>query len=495
MAGEKYHAFILMHCPANGNRESKHAGTAFQFIYAVVNFLFSWFYNDNIKSTLLVDYFPERFKSPAEGKAYMNLSGKKLLVLGANPETAGFVIKAREMGVFTIVTDYDPHAWAKKYASRSYDIDAADVDALCRMAKAEQVDGVMVGVAEALLPAYEQLCARLGLPCFGNMQLFDLLTDKSKFKSACRQQGIPVVKEFSLSAEPSEDELTSVSLPVVVKPVDNRSSRGISVCRTRQELACGVKKALDYSRSKKIIIEKYMTGEEVVIYYIIQNGEPFLAGMCDRYTNKEQYGVAQLPTAYIFPSVHLRRYLEQTDEKVRRMLRDVGVQNGTLFIQSFIENGEVRFYESGFRLNGAQEHYIVNAVSGIDAKELMIHFALTGKMSDEPLAAKAKPFFDGFGCKLSPLVRVGTIKLIEGLEEIAKIPEMLSINPSYAAGDTVAAVGTLKQIVCRFFFVTGSKQRLSEIIDQIQHTLTVIDDAGENMLLTPFDASIVEKRY
>lgn len=425
----------------------------------------------------------------------MGLSGKKLFVLGANPETAGFVIKAREMGVFTIVTDYDPHACAKKYASKSYNIDAIDVEALYQMAVDEQVDGVMVGVAEALLPAYEQLCARLGVPCFGNMQLFDLLTDKSKFKSACREHGIPVVKEFSLSAEPSEDELAGISLPVVVKPVDNRSSRGISVCRTRQELGCGVKKALDCSKSKKIIVEKYMTGDEVVIYYIIQDGEPFLAGMCDRYTNKEQYGLAQLPTAYIFPSIYLQQYIRSTDENVKRMLRDIGVKNGTLFIQSFIENGEVRFYESGFRLNGAQEHYIVNAVSGIDAKELMVHFALTGKMSDEPLAAKAKPLFDGFGCKLSPLVRAGTIKSIEGLDEIAKIPEVLSINPSYTAGDTVAAVGTLKQIVCRFFFVAGSKHRLSEIIDQIQHTLTVVDDEGRNMLLTLFDTSVIKKRY
>jgi biotin carboxylase len=425
----------------------------------------------------------------------MDLSGKKLVVLGANPETAGFVIKAREMGVFTIVTDYDAQAWAKKYASRSYDIDAVDLDALYKMAKAEQVDGVMVGVAEALLPTYEQLCARLGLPCFGNMQLFDLLTDKSKFKSACRKHGVPVVEEYKLSKDAADDEIAGIPLPVVVKPVDNRSSRGISVCRTSQELTNGIQKALEYSRSKKLIVEKYMTGDEVVIYYIIQDGEPFLAGMCDRYTNKEQYGVAQLPTAYIFPSIHLRQYLGKTDEIVKRMLRDIGVQNGTLFIQSFIENGEVRFYESGFRLNGAQEHYIVNAVSGIDAKELMVHFALTGRMSDEPLAIKAKPLFEAYGCKLSPLVRTGRIKSINGLDEIAGIPEMLSINPGYANGDTVTAVGTLKQIVCRFFFIANSKRRLSEIIDQIQHTLTVIDDEGQNMLLTPFDVGIVEKRY
>lgn len=41
---------------------------------------------------------------------------KKLLVLGANPETASLVLKAREMGIYTIVTDYDAHAFAKQFA-------------------------------------------------------------------------------------------------------------------------------------------------------------------------------------------------------------------------------------------------------------------------------------------------------------------------------------------------------------------------------------------
>ncbi|MEN6594023.1 MAG: ATP-grasp domain-containing protein [Clostridiaceae bacterium] len=425
----------------------------------------------------------------------MDIAGKKLLILGANPETAGFVIKAHEMGVYTIVTDYDPHAFAKRYASKSYDIDAIDVDALYQMAVSEQIDGVMVGVAEALLSTYEQLCSRLQLPCFGSARLFDLLADKSRFKQTCREHGVPVVEEYELSEHPSEEELAAIPLPVVVKPVDNRSSRGISVCRTQEELKTGISKALDNSKRKKLIIEKYMTGDEVVIYYLIQDGEPSLVGMCDRYTNKEQYGLAQLPTAYLFPSIYLKQYCSATDEKVKQMLRDIGVKNGTLFIQSFIEDGEVRFYESGFRLNGAQEHYIVSAVSGIDAKEHLVHFALTGKMSEEILAHKAKPDFDKWGCKLSPLVRTGQIHTLGGLEEIAKIPEMLSINPSYGEGDIVTAAGTLRQIACRFFFVTETKQRLAEIIEFIQTHFIVQDSDGRSMLLTPFDVNTIFEKY
>ena len=41
---------------------------------------------------------------------------KKLLILGANPETVSLIKKANEMGYYTIVTDYDPKAYAKQFA-------------------------------------------------------------------------------------------------------------------------------------------------------------------------------------------------------------------------------------------------------------------------------------------------------------------------------------------------------------------------------------------
>ena len=87
--------------------------------------------------------------------------GKKLLFLGANPETANIVEVAKEMGVTTVVTDYDSNAPAKKVADISYDINGMDVDAICEMARKEDVDGVMVGVADVLVQPYQKVCEKL----------------------------------------------------------------------------------------------------------------------------------------------------------------------------------------------------------------------------------------------------------------------------------------------------------------------------------------------
>lgn len=425
----------------------------------------------------------------------MNLSEKKLLILGANPETAGLVKKANELGVYTIVTDYDPNAYAKQFASKTLNIDAIDLDALYEYASCEKIDGVLVGVAESLLPTYQKLCKKLGFPYYAEPDIIELMTDKKQFKAICRKYDVPVVEEYQIDISDVKS-FSQVKLPAVVKPVDSCSSKGISVCRTEDELKSGIEKALLFSKSKQLLIEKYMTGEEVIVYYTFQDGEPILTAMCDRYTNREQEGVAQLPTSYIYPSRHLKKYVEEIDDKVRKMFKSVGIQHGTTFIQSFIdEDGGVRFYEPGYRLNGAQEHYIVDSITGIDVRELMINFALTGKMSDEDLSKKANPIFPKWGCKLSPLVKPGTIAKMRGLDKIASMPEVVSINPSYRVGETVTGVGTLKQIVCRFFVVANSRQELKRAIDKIHKTFIVEDENGDSMFLTFFDTEIIEKNY
>lgn len=415
---------------------------------------------------------------------------KKVLILGANPETVSLIEKANAMGLYTIVTDYDPNAYAKKFASKAYNVNAIDVDALVELAKAEQVDGVLVGVAEALLPAYCEVCKQLNMPCYATQDIFDIMVRKDSFKQQCRKYGVSTIAEYTIG------QIDEIKYPVIVKPVDSCSSKGISICHNREELLKGVEYALSFSKSRKYLIESYMTGDEVISYYVIQDGNPIFVGMCDRYTHQEKKGLVQLPTAYIFPSRHIDRYLEKTDQKVKDMIRGIGLKNGSIFFQAFTdEDGICRIYEPGYRLNGAQEHMIISKVSGIDAKELYINLALTGRVADEDLSSSNNPKPTQIACKLSPLVTVGEIGRLSGLDEIAKLPDVVSVNPSYCEGDAVTGEGTLKQIICRFFIVSKNKQDLMDTIDKIYGLLCVEDKQGRNMLIGKFDTSIVDDLY
>jgi len=416
---------------------------------------------------------------------------KKLLIMGANAETVSLVLKAKELGICTYVTDNNPDAFAKKYADVPCNIDGTDVEGLVALVKAEQIDGVLVGVAEALIPAYCKVCEKLNYPCFATLKQFEIMIKKDKFKDTCRKYYVPVVPEFSV------DNLDEFIYPAVVKPVDSCSSKGVSICQSRGELDVAIEKALSFSQSKKIIIEKYMAGLEVIMYYVIQDGEPSFVAMCDRYTSKEQEGVTQLPSAYVFPSKHMEKFKEEADEKVCNMLKQLNIENGVLFLQSFIDDdGSVKIYEPGFRLNGAQEHMIVSELTGIDAKELLINYALTGKMWDKKVSDFAAPDFHGkWACKLSPLVKEGQIGQIKGIEEIKKIAGVVSVNPNYDDGGVVAGLGTQRQMAANIFVVASTKEELIDRVDKVNKLFEVLDENGNSMLLNHFDVNIISQEY
>jgi hypothetical protein len=185
------------------------------------------------------------------------------------------------------------------------------------------------------------------------------------------------------------------------------------------------------------------------------------------------------------------------DAVVKEMFRKVGVKNGVMFLQGFADDdGTLRFYESGYRLNGAQEHHIFASLCGIDAKRMMVDFALHGRMADFDISAKADPLLGGrFGCKLSVLMEPGTIAKVVGLDEISGMEGVIFVNPSYEVGETVKDTGTLKQIVCRFFVVADSVSDLKERIDRIYGAYDVLAEDGTSLLMEQFDTGLLLKNY
>ncbi len=421
---------------------------------------------------------------------------ESLLILGGNSATAGLVTTAKSMGVKAVVVDMNPRAYAKKFADVSYDVDGTDVDAIVRIAKEENVSGIMLGAVEELMDTYQKVCERLGMRCYATKELLDLFSDKSAFKEACRSSGVPTT-EGGLYGIADVDSLKDRKFPLIVKPVDSSGSRGIRVCYGFDELRSAIEDALSFSELDKVLVERYMTGQEVVVYYAFQDGEPVFLGICDRYTNHERASKAQLPTSYVFPSRYTKGYMESEDAVVKAMFRKEGVKNGVMFLQGFADDdGTLRFYESGYRLNGAQEHHIFANLCGIDAKRMMVDFAMNGHMADYDLNEKADPLLGGrYGCKLSVLMEPGTIAKVVGLEEISKMDGVVFVNPSYDIGETVKDAGTLKQIVCRFFVVADTVSDLKGRIDRIYSAYDVLAEDGTSLLMEQFDTGLLEKNY
>ena len=172
------------------------------------------------------------------------------------------------------------------------------------------------------------------------------------------------------------------------------------------------------------------------------------------------------------------------------MFKSIGVQNGIIFIQAFVKNGNFVFYEMGFRLTATLEYHILSKTNNINILEHLIRFAVSGKMSDNQIYKTTVPNSDKFGCNITFLIKPGIIGKIEGEQEISKLTWVTACFISYKEGDEIPeqAVGTLLQVVGRVLLVASSKLELINVMDSIHRIFKVYSITGESMLLKTFDS-------
>ena len=344
---------------------------------------------------------------------------------------------------------------------------------------------MITGYTDSTLPYYWKLCEETDLPCYGTLEQFEFACDKEKFKSKCRDFGISVVDEYKVS-DAAGFARDFEHFPVLIKPVDNSGARGIQIVPSAMEFEAAYENALKASPSQTVLVERLMNAEENTIFYLIVDGEVHLLGTADRYVKKIQPDTIPLPIGYTFPSQYHSSYCADTNEKVISMLKSLKLQNGLVFIQSFVDKGEFVFYEMGFRLTGSLEHHIYEAATGFNPVKMLINFAVTGEMIGSTLEKhKGNGRFQGIGANVTLLLRTGEISQIVGVDKLDEIESVLSSLVTYKEGDVLNqdAIGTLQQVGMRVLLHSYNEEMLRMDIDRVLNQVDFLDEFGRSMIM------------
>lgn len=423
----------------------------------------------------------------------IDLTGKKMLVLGGKPIASCDIVNyAKELGVYTIVTDnLTPNqSSAKKISDEFWNISTSEVESLGNAIVKNNVDAVFTGVHDFNIRKTFEVCKLIGLPFYATEEQLLMTTVKSLYKKLFQSYKIPIVPEFSINEDFNIDDLVKLEYPVILKPVEGTGGFGISICYNENDLKNNFQKAINYSFSKKVIVEKYLNAKEVTIFYIIQNGEIYLSAMADRYTSNGIKEVIPLPVAYIFPSKHLQNYNKFTNEKVIEAFKSIGLKNGTVFIQSFVDEDKFRFYDIGFRLSGTQEYNIIENVCGYNSMKMLVEFSLTGQMGFENIGNLVDPFFKGrYACIITFLCKPCTVGKFVGIDKVSSFKEVIKVVVNHDIGDVISEsmTGTLNQVILRVFGITDSKVTMKKLILSIVNNIDVLSDTGNSVLMPTFN--------
>ena len=409
------------------------------------------------------------------------MNSKKLLILGGANVHVKVVKAAKEMGLYTIVTDYLENSPAKLIADKSYMLDVKDVDGIVKMCRQEKVDGVIGPYLDPCQRPYYEICHRLHLPWYiDTWEQVYTLTDKNAFKACCVQNGVDIIPTYSI------DSPQEIEYPVFVKPCECRGSRGQTICNSFEEVKKAYEVACEISENKKAVIEKFMeNASDFTMTYVFAEGEAHLVRVGDMHFKLKKY----YSEGVISPSCHADIYLKNAEEHVLHMLKSLGIKNGPVFMQGFVDGETVRFYDPGYRFPGSEYDSMLKKVCGVDNVKMMIEFALTGCMKNAYWNIhKDCAFLNGkIVVVFYPNLRDGTIREIRGLEHIEKMEEVIHYTLRHNIGDSVRATGDVNQYLGEFNIVAQSREAAAYTANQILNALQVMDDNGRDMVVRPPD--------
>lgn len=418
-----------------------------------------------------------------------NLKDKKLLIIGGDSFSVDIVNTAKAMGVYTIVTDwYDTkRSPAKLLADEYWDVSIEAYDELFTKIKENHVDGVFTGFTDSYLLPYQHLCEMAGVPCYGTKEQFECLIDKKKYKTLCREFNVPTIEAYT-------EESEYIKFPVLVKPVDGSGSRGITICQNRNEMTDALEKARAMSKSGEVLIERYMDGREVTVFWVFVNGEYYLTMIGNRHVKPFGEGIIPLPVGYTFPSVDTIKYQAEVEENAKRMFAHLGIKDGMMFMQCKVEDGTCYVYDIGYRLTGSLEYKILEKTCGFNPLKMMITHALTGKMTDEDISSKVNPAGMHPAFNVSCLCNPGTIGKIEGINELNKHPNVLGTLISHRPGEVIteAMRGLLAQITVRVLGYVDKKDDFLKTMNNVENMVKITSTEGANMRMPGIEASDIE---
>lgn len=421
--------------------------------------------------------------------------------MGVSTDTRYVLEYAREINVWTIVTDYrsPEKCREKELADEYWMLDVKNVDELEKQCRKERVTAVYAGNNEFCLDQTKELCRRLGLPFYASEEGWASARNKKRFKQHCLACGLDVPKQYALTEAFSSQDLEAIRYPVIVKPADASASRGLSLCRTQEELFPAYEKALQNSPSGNVVVEDYIDGEDGGMDFMVKDGKPYLVNI--------DSGLDMLfGGRRVFVFCVERQKLPYQNEyagmapKIEKLFRRMGCQNGHIFLQ-FRRTKEGRFYfnEMGYRIDGVGYWTLHESMFGYNSVKRMTDLALGRPFPEnweERLpSVRRKEQTGKIGAVYFLYARPGKIASISGLDLIRKTEGLSVIMDRYSVGDEIRETLSMVQMAYFITILADNPQQIADRVRWINEILCVCDAEGKNLLIPYEEYDRIEDAY
>lgn len=297
---------------------------------------------------------------------------KALVLCGGIPQIA-LLNYLRSCNIETVLADMNEAVGGRVYADTFYPVSVLDVEGIKEVALKEQVDFIITVCADQVLQVVAQVSEMLNLPCYIDFQTAENVSKKSYMKDIFTKNGIPTSKYVIMDAFDAE-KLEELQFPLIVKPVDSYSSRGVAKVQTYEELKSAFERAIAISRTHNAIVEEFVEGDELTVDVYIEDGQAHILCISNLDKIGEDGKFVIHRTRY--PATISEAVENQIQETAQKIAKAFGLQNSPMLIQ-LITNGErISVVEFCARTGGGDKFRLIEKVSGFDVVKAVADLTL-----------------------------------------------------------------------------------------------------------------------
>jgi biotin carboxylase len=353
----------------------------------------------------------------------------RLMIVGATWEQVPLIKAAKALGHWVVATDPNPESEGLRFADAREIVDPLDLSTIVDLATRYKVDGMTADECDYSHYAATFVSSRMGLPNDG-LSASQYTTNKRNMRDRCREARVLQPRYFSCRTyEEVKKAAQVIDWPVVIKPVDNRGSIGVSVVRSDANLLDAFLDAVMNAHSREVLVEAYVEGTHITVDGCVdQNGKHHNLGIASK---KVTPGDKPIIVEVIYPA-------EIPDEQIEVVLRTndevvaaLGINSGLTHSEYIIDAKNRTFLvETANRGGGVlTSAIIIPKVCGVDLSALLIANALGQPFAVEPQALNGMVM-------LSFLVfESGTVKEIHGLDEARSVSNVMELRLNFNPGD------------------------------------------------------------
>lgn len=384
---------------------------------------------------------------------------KRLVILGGSDGTISSFRAARRLGLGTICVDMRADAPGVREADEFLHLSTRDVAAVATaLAGRDDVVGVHAPGTDINLPSLVALTGRLGLPCGLTAGALRVSSDKAYFREVCARLGLAGPAYVSGTAGEVARDAARLAFPVIVKPVDSGSSRGITVCASPAELEEAAADAAAASPSATVIAEELVTGRDLCGEAFLRDGRVALLGLSDR--------VVEAPRVVAIGHDMFPRDDALSAEVIRQLelvCAEVGYTDGPVNLDLFVTGDGIVLIEMGARLGGNGMGEALGLMHGVDTVSAAVQLAV----GERPDLLPREPRHAAVRMLRAPAA--GTLVALDGVAEARALPGVADVVVTTLPGEPVVPYTECR---AKLGYVLASGATAGELAT----TLAAVDD-------------------